>query len=440
MPLGEINFSQFSELLQAKGVKRLLIKHLAENDNSKNQIYLGTGDMALMQMLPHTGLFSDKTTKRENFKAKVDFYWLDEDQNINHAPHSQLIFYPDYPEIRFSGFLIGAKNAPSKLMRERLSGRVMFFGICDDGKVIGYVTTTDQRLIKEIEGQGVFERVGVLSQIPLQEKFEDPKVILLKQLKRINGLGWINAKRLTTEGLMDCFGQNCGGLTLEAELGIYSNSRSEPDFMGYEVKQYAVRDFNRVESGSAITLMTPEPQGGLYKSKGVEAFIRKFGYPDKKISDRMNFSGVHYFNKRHPVTGLTLTINGYEVETNKITDVDGSIELLTDKGVIVAAWKFVDIIAHWSRKHNHAAYVPSQKRTDALLQYCYGHIVLLAGKTDPLFLFRAIAGGKVYYDPGIHLDNMSSRPSTKRRNQFRIRSKNVGSLYGYISQVNLLTI
>ena len=203
MPLGEINFSQFSELLQAKGVKRLLIKHLAENDNSKNQIYLGTGDMALMQILPHTGLFSDKTTKRENFKAKVDFYWLDEDQNINHAPHSQLIFYPDYPEIRFSGFLIGAKNAPSKLMRERLSGRVMFFGICDDGKVIGYVTTTDQRLIKEIEGQGVFERVGVLSQIPLQEKFEDPKVILLKQLKRINGLGWINAKRLTTEGLMD---------------------------------------------------------------------------------------------------------------------------------------------------------------------------------------------------------------------------------------------
>ena len=28
--------------------------------------------------------------------------------------------------------------------------------------------------------------------------------------------------------------------------------------------------------------MTPEPTAGIYKDRGVEFFIRKFGYPDKK--------------------------------------------------------------------------------------------------------------------------------------------------------------
>ena len=147
----------------------------------------------------------------------------------------------------------------------------------------------------------------------------------------------------------------------------------------------------------------------------------------KDTPDRMNFSGLHYVGQRHPTTGLTLTVDGYNLEKNKITDVNGAIKLVTDKGVVAALWKFEDIIAHWSRKHSHAAYVPSNKRIVPVLQYCYGHIILIAEKTDPLFLLRALADKKVYYDPGIHLDNMSSaHPTTKRRSQFRIHSKNVG--------------
>ena len=41
MSLNEINFSQFVELMEANGVKALFVKYLAENDNSKNQVYLG---------------------------------------------------------------------------------------------------------------------------------------------------------------------------------------------------------------------------------------------------------------------------------------------------------------------------------------------------------------------------------------------------------------
>lgn len=84
----------------------------------------------------------------------------------------------------------------------------------------------------------------------------------------------------------------------EAELGIPKNSSAEPDFLGWEVKQFAVEDFERIESAKPITLMTPEPEcwrtatNGFYKDADVAAFIRKFGYADKHDKpDRLNFGG-----------------------------------------------------------------------------------------------------------------------------------------------------
>ena len=41
------------------------------------------------------------------------------------------------------------------------------------------------------------------------------------------------------------------------------------------MKQFAVEDFDRIESSKAITMMTPEPDGGFYKDAEVEAFVRK---------------------------------------------------------------------------------------------------------------------------------------------------------------------
>ena len=64
-------------------------------------------------------------------------------------------------------------------------------------------------------------------------------------------------------------------------MGIAKNSSGEPDFLGWEVKQFAVEDFERIESAKPITMMTPEPDGGFYKDADAESFIRKFGYPDK---------------------------------------------------------------------------------------------------------------------------------------------------------------
>ena len=50
-------------------------------------------------------------------------------------------------------------------------------------------------------------------------------------------------------------------------------------------------------------------------------------------------------------------------------------------------------------------------------------------RTDPLRLLSALASGKVYYDPGIKLEDATTRPRVKRRSQFRIASKNLGELY-----------
>ena len=99
----------------------------------------------------------------------------------------------------------------------------------------------------------------------------DSRTRLLGELERIHQLGWIRSKRLDRRGnTVACEAPNCGGYTLEAELGITPNGYSEPDFMGWEVKQFGVSDFDRLGS-AVITLMTPEPTGGIYKTHGVMA-------------------------------------------------------------------------------------------------------------------------------------------------------------------------
>src|SRR5688572_4521874 len=106
MAIHDLSLAQFSDLMSSKGVKSLYLKHLAANDNNKNQPYLGS-DFNAIQILPNQGIIADR--ERGNFKAQLDFAWLDDDTNVNPAPHAKLILYPEYPEVRFSGFLRGVQ-------------------------------------------------------------------------------------------------------------------------------------------------------------------------------------------------------------------------------------------------------------------------------------------------------------------------------------------
>lgn len=184
--------------------------------------------------------------------------------------------------------------------------------------------------------------------------------------------------------------------------------------------------------------MTPEPTGGFYQDSGVEAFVRKFGYADKLLRpDRMNFGGIHKVGVSQESTGLTMRLRGYDAVEAKITDATGAIELVSHSGEVAAEWAFTGLLAHWSRKHTLAAYVPSRSRKEPSLQYAYGSRIRLAQHTDSLRLLRALATGTVYYDPGIKLENVSTNPRVKRRSQFRIASKSIAALYETVEVVEV---
>lgn len=221
-------------------------------------------------------------------------------------------------------------------------------------------------------------------------------------------------------------------------MGIPKNSVAEPDFLGWEVKQHAVTNFNRVEVGN-ITLMTPEPTSGYYGERGLEAFVRRFGYSDRRgRPDRLNFGGLHRVGERHSSTHLTLTLTGYDADAERIKDANGAVALVSDDGEVAAAWDFSRLLVHWTRKHAKAVYVPSQCCKEPRRQYSYGDKVRLAQGTDFLRLLKAMAESAVYYDPGIKLEHASTnRPTHKGRSQFRVASKNIGTLYQTVELVTL---
>ena len=436
-----MNLHQLKAMFAGVGARKLYAKPLAENDNSKNQVYFGP-DFEALNLFPNNGVVPDSSHQNPIFKAKLDFGWLTANGNIAAAPGAQLILYPQYPEVRFSGFLKGCASAPSALMASRMAGRILFLAVTGDQRVVGWVARGDEESASEFRSLQLPASSGVFVELSLATAptEEDSRAKLLSEFRRINRLGWIDSKQLDSKGtLKPCRATQCGGFTLEAELGIAKNSNAEPDFLGWEVKQHSVSNFARPDSGTAITLMTPEPTDGFYKEHGVEAFVRRFGYRDKKgRPDRLNFGGIYRAGKRQPATGLTMQIVGYNAEERRIEDACGAIVLLSDIGEVAAAWAFSGLLEHWSRKHTRAAYVPSMRRTEPRWQYAYGPHIRLAQRTDGLRLLSALARGEVYYDPGIKLEKESSpKPKAKKRSQFRVASKRIAMLYETVEMVEV---
>ncbi len=433
-----MNLTDLLPKFLAHGCTALYAKPLAENDNSKNQVYFGPGFDAV-NLFPNRGIHAD--IERGNFKASLDFFWLDGDGGLAHAPNAQLILYPQYPEVRFSGFLRGCKNAPADRLNQRLSGRTLVLGVTGDGRTIGHVVLDQETPVDRFgavskDSYGVFlvlDALGLTGQ-------KDTRAQLIAALRGVHEKEWIDSKQLRGDGVVtDCNAPQCGGFTLEAELGIPKNSKAEPDFLGYEVKQHQVTSFDRPASGGAITLMTPEPKVGYYAEQGVVSFIRRFGYPDRAgREDRLNFGGIHKVGVQHAQTQLTLKLEGYDSSSHKISDLSGAIGLFTADGELAAGWSFEEMLKHWTHKHAKAVYVPSMARTEPKRQYAYGHTVRVAEQTDFIKLLEAFNSGAVYYDPGIKLEHASTdNPREKRRSQFRIASRNISVLYRTVEAVRL---
>lgn len=419
--------------MRNSGAKRLYGKVLAANDNSKNQVYLG-GDFKALNILPHEEILIDFNStagsKRDRAKAKINFSWVNTSGQYP-APHAQLILYPKYPEVRFSGFLRGCLQAPKDVMKVRDSNRVLFLGITESGRILGYAAAAFSPIAQEFITTRGLQEVGVIYEIPLTAS-GDSRTELISTLRDVYLKCWIESKKLEADGTSRPYAAtNGGGYTLEAELGITPNSYAESDFLGWEIKQYRVNNFEKYRARSAVSLFTPEPTGGYYKDQGVRSFVDRYGYPDKKGRlHRRNFGGVYRCKKTyHKDTQLRLELLGYNESKNIIEDMAGGIALMDQNKEVAAIWNYPSILEHWNRKHAKAAYVPSLFRNPPP-EYCFGPKVFLCEGTDFSRFLRALVNSSVYLDPAIKvISEPTTKIQVKRRNQFRINHKHLNLLY-----------
>ena len=440
-----IKLDQLVKILGTLGAISLYVKKLAPNDNSKNQPYFGS-HLTDLPFIPTEELIGSNTDSKKKvdpkrkikYQTSVNLSWVDAEGHTYPAPHAKLIYYPQYPEVRFSGFLKGSKAKASEWMdpykQGRSLGRWLILGVTPDGKVYSYLVTPECALSKELEATSFIEITNVFGQIDTAHTgITDTRSALLTKLLEINDMGWITGRRLKGDGsLIPYKAPNGGGYTLEAILGVVPNGNAEPDYLGWEVKQFGVNKLPKI-GAKPTTLFTPEPDGGYYKLHGAADFVRTFGYPDKSGKpDRLNFGGRHIANKICNATQLTMNVEGFDPDESKITDAGGAVILTDSKNTVAASWGFSKIMDHWKRKHSQAVYVPCLARKAATggTEYYYGTDIELGIGTDFEMFLSAMVQGMVYYDPGIKLENASTEKSKiKQRSQFRVNHKNLDSLY-----------
>lgn len=144
----------------------------------------------------------------------------------------------------------------------------------------------------------------------------------------------------------------------------------------------------------------------------------------------MNFGDVYKVGKQaHNRTGLRLMLDGFNAETRKYASA-GAIQLIDRKDNVAASWPFAKLLDHWKTKHAHAAFVPSQASTEGERKYRFGRGILLGEGAEFSRFLHAVNEGKIYYDPGIKLEGISTgKPKTKARSQFRVKSMDLPALY-----------
>lgn len=440
--LSKIDLATVFSMLKDNGATEVLYKVLPQNANSKNQVYLAS-DFSQLGKIPSGDITSHESTSKKRggveavFRSAIEFYWLGKDGRPYLAPEAKLIFYPQFPEVRFSGFLKGCKDAPSSLYdkarRGTVPGRVLVLGVGSGTRVLGITLPPESPAAREIEEIQPRDEYGALFIVPMPGRgqgtgYEE----LMRGLCAIHRREWVPSTRLDKRGvLVPCSSSNCNGNTLESLLGIRSNGISLPDFRGWEVKARQVPNSEK-PGASVVTLFTPEPASGVYADNGVVEFLRRYGYADTKgRANRVNFGGTYYANRApHPRTNLRMVLDGYDPEHQKRYSPDGAIRLLDKHGREAMGWSFAKLMDHWKAKHAHAAFVPAQQRKIPEQQYRFGRAILLGEGAEFWRFLASVHAGNVYYDPGIKMVGARDEiPKTKRRSQFRVRSKNLPSLY-----------
>ena len=142
------DIQQVHDLLTRAGAESIWVKRLVPNNNSKQQIFLGNDPSDLAFLPLGTPWYTDPKSQKKKagpllIRIPVPWRWVTPDGEFD-APNANMCFYPQYPEVRFSGFLKGCKEGPSELLSETKrgheEGRCLFFGtVKDTGEGMGHV-------------------------------------------------------------------------------------------------------------------------------------------------------------------------------------------------------------------------------------------------------------------------------------------------------------
>ena len=167
-----MSFSSIQSLaacMSGLGATRFYAKELSSNDNGKNQVYLGPS-FEVLQLLPFGEVYPSPKAPNTVLHAKVKFAWLDATGSTEPAPETKLVLYPQYPEIRLSGFVKNCEKAPSSWLDPKQNGhakgRTLLLGVKSTGEIIAYLATPGSQLGNSYESiSDAFSKVGVLTDI-----------------------------------------------------------------------------------------------------------------------------------------------------------------------------------------------------------------------------------------------------------------------------------
>lgn len=430
---------QISQTMQALGATRILLKPLSNNDNSKQQVYLG-GDFEVLQDFPLGEIRADReSSKGPIFKAPIKLFWITPEGETEEAAGSQIILYPKYPEIRLSGFLRGCSLAPGKVMkpptadeRELYASRKrgMILGLTEN-KVFVYTGSWEEEISGEIQEYAEKNKDKQVLSVFYEyySSLADSQDLLIGKLKDIYFKGLIRSRRLDKSGTVIFYeATNGAGFTLECEFGIIPNGNASPDFLDWELK---------TRSKSITTLITPEPDIGLYRDSYVNFMTT---HANRRQPDQLYFTAKHQSGIRNPETHLTLFIEGYDLEKKKITLSEGGYFLKNDNGEIAAGWTFSKLLNHWKKKHKKTCYVSyTNLKIEGNTYYQFGPDVSLAKGASIEKFLDALSTGIVVHDPGCKyaLDANTGKWKQKKRNQFRVSAANSAALYDEYKELDL---
>ncbi|MBO6729967.1 MAG: hypothetical protein JJ873_12925 [Maricaulis sp.] len=425
--MGIATLGEFKELFRRAGVRTVYVKHLAtKQDNEKNQVVLASEMNGLVNLFPARMALraASQSRKKRNSsagrpiaEAGLDFFWMDRSGARFHAPRTRLIEYFQYPEVRLSGFLDRCQWAPDAIRRDKQAAfgqRILAMGANSAGEVVGLLLTEAEDALvadfPDLTPSGVSGVLGVLS--TTIGATTAPRELLISDLRGIVASGWHASVRNKGGKIVPFSGNQGAGYTLEAALGVETNALKAPDIHGYEVKSYR---------GSKISLMTPTADCGAEGEMGFREFMDEFAKPSTKGDGSARFVGLFRAGKLNKTHGLVLGVAGYDPGTDRFSAApeDVRVELRHhETGRLVSGWSLEKLANSWNSKHAAAVYVRAEARTAPKGdEYRFLQPWLMCEGTDIWRLLRAIAVGRVYYDPAhtIYADG-----SAKVRPQWRV--------------------